>query len=230
MARRFSGNMRGERYLANTSASKREVHDLDSENTAAYACQIDEIISGGNDRPFDTLTEARAAGFHNCAWCLSAVRPANGTIANSAIRPVRSRAQASSLTPMPREPEWTASEPPAVLVVDDDPSMRTLAAQALRSAGYKVTTAKDAEVAFAALKERSVDLIVCDVAMPGMDGRAFGQELMNRPHRIPILFISAVEYLPATLPGAFLRKPFRYEELVSVVGEILARNGGRSGR
>ncbi len=110
-----------------------------------------------------------------------------------------------------------------ILVVDDDGSMRALASQALRNAGYHVTTAKDGHTALAALKEYSVDLIVCDVAMPGMDGRALGHALMQQPGRIPILYISALEDLPATLPGAFLRKPFPYTELIGMVAEILAK-------
>jgi hypothetical protein len=61
--------MRGERYLANTSPSKLEVHDLDNEQTL---CQIDEIIAAGHDRPYDSLPAARAAGFDNCAYCLGA--------------------------------------------------------------------------------------------------------------------------------------------------------------
>jgi hypothetical protein len=48
MARRYRGNMNGERYLANRSASKREVHDLDNEKTGKNECQIDEIINAGN--------------------------------------------------------------------------------------------------------------------------------------------------------------------------------------
>jgi len=47
MARRYRGNMNGERYLANTSPSKLEVHDLDNEKTN---CQIDEIIRAGHDK------------------------------------------------------------------------------------------------------------------------------------------------------------------------------------
>jgi hypothetical protein len=34
------------------------------------ACQIDEPINPANDRPFNTLPAAHAAGYHNCAWCL----------------------------------------------------------------------------------------------------------------------------------------------------------------
>jgi hypothetical protein len=62
--------MNGERYLANTSPSKREVHDLDNEKTAAYQCQIDEIIRAGNDKPYMSLAAAHSDGFDNCAYCI----------------------------------------------------------------------------------------------------------------------------------------------------------------
>ncbi len=62
--------MNGEQYLGNSS-SKKEVHDLDNEDTAANGCQIDEIISAGNDRPFTTLAAARADGYDPCAKCLA---------------------------------------------------------------------------------------------------------------------------------------------------------------
>ena len=67
MARRNNGNMRGERYLANTSASKREVHDLDNEKTQ---CQIDEVIAAGHDKPYSSLAAARGDGYDNCAYCI----------------------------------------------------------------------------------------------------------------------------------------------------------------
>ena len=69
MARRWSGNMKGERYLGNTSTT--EVHDLDNEDTAGNGCQIDEIIAAGNDKPFDSLNDAHNAGYDNCAKCLT---------------------------------------------------------------------------------------------------------------------------------------------------------------
>jgi hypothetical protein len=62
--------MNGERYLANASPTKREVHDLDNEDTAGHGCQIDEIIKAGNDRPYNTLESAIAAGYDRCAKCL----------------------------------------------------------------------------------------------------------------------------------------------------------------
>lgn len=60
--------MRGERYCGNVS--KKEVHDLDQEDTKPNGCQIDEIINAGNDRPFSTLADAHAQGYDNCAKCL----------------------------------------------------------------------------------------------------------------------------------------------------------------
>jgi hypothetical protein len=67
MARRHTGNMNGERYLANTSPTKREVHDLDNEK---INCQIDEIIRAGHDKPYTSLQAAHRDGYDNCAYCL----------------------------------------------------------------------------------------------------------------------------------------------------------------
>ncbi len=48
-----------------------EVHDLDNEDTSGGGCQIDEIIAAGHDRPYDSLSDAHAAGHDNCAKCLT---------------------------------------------------------------------------------------------------------------------------------------------------------------
>ncbi len=63
--RRPSPPLNGARYCANKN--QMEVHDLDNENTN---CQIDEIIRAGNAVPYNNLSEAHAAGYDNCAWCL----------------------------------------------------------------------------------------------------------------------------------------------------------------
>jgi hypothetical protein len=67
MARRYTGRMKGERYLANANPSKREVHDLDNEKTN---CQIDEIIRAGHDRPYNSREAANRDGYDNCAYCI----------------------------------------------------------------------------------------------------------------------------------------------------------------
>jgi hypothetical protein len=66
VARKYKGNMNGQKYVANTSPYRREVHDLDNENRA---CQIDEIIRAGQDMPYTSLDSARRDDFGQCAFC-----------------------------------------------------------------------------------------------------------------------------------------------------------------
>lgn len=66
--RRKNGNMDGERYLGNKS--KKEVHDLDNEQTKKNECQIDEIIAAKNDKPYTTLKAAHDDGYDDCNYCL----------------------------------------------------------------------------------------------------------------------------------------------------------------
>ena len=68
--RRSGSPTYGKRFVGNKN--KKEVHDLDNEQTGANKCQIDEIISAGNARTFypDTLRQAHSEGYDNCAYCL----------------------------------------------------------------------------------------------------------------------------------------------------------------
>jgi hypothetical protein len=73
MARRNGNPLNGKRYCGNTSPDKKEVHDLDNEDTWPSGCQIDEIIRAGHARTFypDTLSQARSEGYDPCAKCLT---------------------------------------------------------------------------------------------------------------------------------------------------------------
>ena len=66
MSRKYKGNLNGERYVANTSPYKREVHDLDNENRN---CMVDEIIRSRQDKPFGSLEDARREEFAQCPFC-----------------------------------------------------------------------------------------------------------------------------------------------------------------
>ena len=68
MARRYTGNLRAERYLGNTA--EKRIHDLDHESVGADECQIDAIIAAGHDRPFNSLWEAHVEGYIDCVSCL----------------------------------------------------------------------------------------------------------------------------------------------------------------
>ena len=66
MSRKYNGNLNGERYVANTSPYKREIHDLDNENRN---CMVYEIIRAGQDRAFRSLEVARREGYDECPFC-----------------------------------------------------------------------------------------------------------------------------------------------------------------
>jgi len=69
MSRRNYPPFNGKRYIGNTSPSKREVHDLNNEDTKPNGCQIDEIKEVVIFAP-DTLEEASSKGFDPCDKCL----------------------------------------------------------------------------------------------------------------------------------------------------------------
>ena len=70
MARRYGPPLYGNKYCGNTN--KKEVHDLDNEDTRPAGCQINEIIAAGHAKTFDpdTLEQAHNEGYDNCAYCI----------------------------------------------------------------------------------------------------------------------------------------------------------------
>lgn len=74
MSRRYGPPLNWNRFCGNRN--KLEVHDLDNEDKSSSGCQIDEIISSGHARIFvpDTLVQARAEGYDNCAKCIGGSR------------------------------------------------------------------------------------------------------------------------------------------------------------
>jgi CheY-like chemotaxis protein len=112
---------------------------------------------------------------------------------------------------------------PLVLVVDDEPMVRSLVTATLR-ADYRVLEAADGEEALALVEvaDRHVSAIVTDVVMPGMGGVALAEAVGQRSAPPPILFISGYGGV-AELPGPFLAKPFRPDALLKAVAGLLAR-------
>jgi CheY-like chemotaxis protein len=115
-------------------------------------------------------------------------------------------------------------------VVDDDQFVRKMLARTLESAGFHVLTATDGQAALHLLRstQESVDLVVSDVEMPVMGGRAMAAEMASAYPEVPILFISgSLSSWPVSNgePYAFLAKPFTHAALLSAVQRML---GGRS--
>ncbi len=123
-----------------------------------------------------------------------------------------------------------------VLVVDDDPSALELIVTLLGGAGYTVERAADGASGLAKAKASPPDLVLLDVAMPGMDGLAVCDKLRYDPKTrdVPIIFLSAkgdddTVALASVLDAyAFIRKPFKPEELLAEVRNCLNIFGGKS--
>jgi two-component system chemotaxis sensor kinase CheA len=77
-----------------------------------------------------------------------------------------------------------------VLIVDDSPIVRDLLSELLSSVGLEVRTAGDGAAALEALDDRPVDLIVCDVEMPVMDGFELLRRLRERAERVPVVMVT----------------------------------------
>ncbi len=116
-----------------------------------------------------------------------------------------------------------------VLVVDDDPHILEVLDARLASAGYHVRRAASGEEALERLKGASVDLVISDIRMPGMDGMKL-LESMERFHPgLPIILLTAHGSISGAVEamkhGAvdYLTKPFDGRELLSKVAAILLK-------
>src|SRR5712691_11538099 len=89
----------------------------------------------------------------------------------------------------------------AVLVVDDDLPIRRMLERTLAAEGYAVDAAADGGAALAAVERAMPDLLVLDVAMPGMDGLAVCRRLRRTRLALPILLLTARDSVPDRVAG-----------------------------
>jgi two-component system cell cycle sensor histidine kinase/response regulator CckA len=118
-----------------------------------------------------------------------------------------------------------------VLVVEDEPAVRSLLCRALRAAGFAVHEAPSGNAALLLAAEQRIDLLVSDVVMPDLGGPALKRALRDRQPWLRTLLISG--YDAGAVQGdalgegdAFLQKPFAPGELVRKVRALLAGQGG----
>jgi CheY-like chemotaxis protein len=114
-----------------------------------------------------------------------------------------------------------------VLVVDDDPDIRSFVSLALGMNGYDVREACNGSAALAALNNWRPDAILLDLNMPIMDGWAFCREQLRRPAlaSIPIALMTA-GWRPGGRAQPFntvsvLEKPFELSSLLSTVDDAV---------
>jgi len=117
-----------------------------------------------------------------------------------------------------------------VLVVDDDPAVRSAVVRALR-VDYDVDEAADGAEALAHHSAAAADAIVLDLLMPGIDGLEVCRALRRRQDRVPILVVTARDAVSDRVEGLdagaddYLVKPFAVEELRARVRALLRRAG-----
>jgi DNA-binding response OmpR family regulator len=120
-----------------------------------------------------------------------------------------------------------------ILVVDDDDDIRGLVRTLLERAGYEVSDASDGREGLRELYAGSHDLVILDVAMPGLDGWAT-LERIREVSDVPVLMLTArdaeLDRVRGLRGGAddYVVKPFGRQELVARVAVLLRRP--RSGR
>ncbi|MBY6005510.1 response regulator [Salipiger bermudensis] len=144
-------------------------------------------------------------------------------------------AAADQAVAAPAEAEPSAPEPQrsgsgTVLLVEDEAPVRAFAARALAMRGYGVIEAGTGEEALQRLSDPkiSVDLIVTDVVMPGLDGPSWVREARRDRPETPVVFMSGYaedvfsEGGPGLPNAVFLPKPFSLTELTETVNRQLA--------
>jgi two-component system, OmpR family, response regulator MprA len=118
----------------------------------------------------------------------------------------------------------------AVLLVDDDAPIRRMLERTLTAEGYDVSAVADGGSALAQVERSLPDVIVLDVAMPGLDGLAVTRRLRAKGLPVPILLLTARDALHERVQGLdagaddYLVKPFEVEELTARIRALLRRN------
>ena len=111
-----------------------------------------------------------------------------------------------------------------ILLVEDEPAVRQLFAQALTRAGYTVHEARNGQEAMKVFDQHgeSINLLLTDMKMPYMGGAELAHQLRARRRTLKLLCISGYPgNLDAELAVDFLAKPFSREELLRKVREVL---------
>jgi len=122
-----------------------------------------------------------------------------------------------------------------ILIVDDNSVNLKLASEVLEAEGYAIVTAVDAELAQEILKHTKPDLILMDIALPGMDGLTLTRKLKDdkRLKHIPVIALTAFamkgDEQKASEAGCdgYITKPIDTRKLPQLVAELLRKSKGK---
>src|SRR5450830_393848 len=127
--------------------------------------------------------------------------------------------------PRATAPEPSAGAGDALLLVEDDDSVRQLMAESLEAIGYAVTQAADGETALTMLRKNLPDLLITDYLMPGMTGAELMQKVRVQAPELPMIIATGYADMKAIEEvigeNQLLRKPFPLAELAATVARAL---------
>jgi two-component system chemotaxis response regulator CheY len=118
--------------------------------------------------------------------------------------------------------------PKTVMIVDDAPSVRQVVGMALKGAGYEVVEARDGKDGVAKLDGRKVNLVICDLNMPNLDGIGFLKQIktMEVYRFTPVIMLTTEsaddKKMAAKAAGAraWLTKPFQPSTMLDAVAKV----------
>jgi two-component system response regulator MtrA len=121
-----------------------------------------------------------------------------------------------------------------VLVVEDDPSIREVAALGLKQAGLQVETSGDGREGLIQFRQGAFDLVLLDVMLPSLDGFEVLREIRGES-RTPVVMLTARSELHDVVVGLelgaddYVTKPFELPELVARIKAVLRRSAAEPG-
>jgi signal transduction histidine kinase/FixJ family two-component response regulator len=116
-----------------------------------------------------------------------------------------------------------------VLIVDDEKHVREALAELLNDAGFRPSCAKSGQEALEKASKENFDVVLVDVAMPGMNGLELLEKLKEEHHGLDVIILTAYETVDNAIQalrlGAydFIRKPFENEEILASIRRCLER-------
>ena len=197
--------------------------------------------------PFFTTKEAQKGGGLGLSSVYGIVRQSGGAVT---CRSEEGRGTEFTVllpaTPIPTAAPARPDHPPThategsaevVLLVDDEAGVRGLSRRILEASGYVVIDSSDGREALDVLNSQTtpIDILVSDVTLPGIDGRALAEQARALRPEITVLFVSGHTHHSVLEAGGqrkepFLQKPFAPNTLARAVRDVLdsAWEGGTS--
>ena len=121
----------------------------------------------------------------------------------------------------------------SVLVVEDEPALRTTLTQALQLAGFKVFAAEDGVAGVELFEQHrdEIQCVVCDLSMPRLDGWGTLTALRQLAPGLPFILSSGYDnaWVMAgqhpELPQALLQKPYQFKDLIELINQVWPQAG-----